>query len=123
MTSLGRQDGGPLIVDLRNRTIASWPELWDALMEPCNLPVWFGRYLDAWWDTIQTGGISATLDDHAALVVRVSGPWFLTESGGQAFLEVTNDATMRRLSWARHDWDAALASEQATCTHAASCVS
>src|SRR5438034_11564900 len=91
MTSLGRQDGQPLIVDRRDCTIDPWPVLWDALMQPCGLPEWFGRNLDAWWDTIQTGAISATLDEPSALIVYVSGPWFSPESDGQAFVEVTNE--------------------------------
>lgn len=91
MTALGRHDGEPLIVDLRQLPIETWPQLWDALTDPCGLPSWFGRNLNAWWDTIQVGAISEVLDEHHRLIVRVS-PTGLFSPGaeGQAFLDVTN---------------------------------
>jgi len=73
VTELGRQDGDTLMVDLRTRVLDTWDELWDSLAEPCGLPSWFGRNLNAWWDTIQAGAISAVLDEHAFLVVLL-GP-------------------------------------------------
>ncbi|MFH8468366.1 hypothetical protein [Streptomyces sp. NPDC017991] len=33
--------------------------------------MWFGRNLDAWSDTIDTRGISDTIDDHSVLTVHV----------------------------------------------------
>ena len=93
MTRLGRQDGEPLIVDLRGRLIETPSQLWDALAQPCGLPDWFGRNLDAWNDTLY-GEISATLDEHPLLIIQVS-PHGLFAPGngqGQAFIEVT-DAT------------------------------
>jgi len=81
-----------LTVDLRSRTLATWDDLWGALMEPCGLPTWFGRNLHAWWDTIQTGAISEVLDEHSSLVVVV-GPRGLFGPGnpdGAAFVEVTD---------------------------------
>ncbi len=90
MTRLGRQDGEPLVVDLRGRLIESPGQLWDALAGPCGLPAWFGRNLDAWRDTLY-GGISAALDDHRLLVIKLS-PQGLFAAGneqGRAFIEET----------------------------------
>lgn len=78
-------------MDLRQQTIQTWPQLWDALTDPCGLPSWFGRNLDAWWDTIQTGAISEVLDDHPLLIVHVKQKGlFAPDAEGQAFLDVTN---------------------------------
>jgi hypothetical protein len=56
------------------RVIETWDELWDAPHEPCGLPSWFGRNLDAWSDTIHTGDISDVLDRHFLRVtVRRAG--------------------------------------------------
>lgn len=92
MTQLGRQEGEPLVVDLRDRTIDSSSALWDALAEPCGLPDWFGRNLDAWWDTIHTGAISDVIDEHPTLVVRVAarGLFAAVNPDGAAFADVTN---------------------------------
>ncbi|PWE10936.1 hypothetical protein DD630_33160 [Streptomyces sp. BSE7F] len=43
-----------LVVDLRGRLIETLDDIWDAVSEPCGLPEWFGRNLDAWSDTIET---------------------------------------------------------------------
>ncbi|GAA2131360.1 hypothetical protein GCM10009760_04990 [Kitasatospora kazusensis] len=59
-----------LVVDLRGRQIRSSADFWDAVAVPCGLPEWFGRNLDAWWDTIETGGISEVIDRHDRLTVR-----------------------------------------------------
>jgi hypothetical protein len=92
MTALGRQDGDTLVVDLRGSSIDSWPELWDALAGPCGLPAWFGRNLDAWWDTIQTGDISTVLDQHAFLTVLLSDRGLFAPGGdGERFVQTTND--------------------------------
>lgn len=72
MSQLGRQDGDPLLVDLSDRTIESWSAMWDSLITSCGLPEWFGRNLNAWWDTIDTGAISSVIDEHPSLVVRVA---------------------------------------------------
>ncbi|MED7951882.1 MULTISPECIES: barstar family protein [unclassified Streptomyces] len=60
-----------LIVNLRGRPIDSLDDFWDAVAGPCGLPVWFGRNLDAWADTIDTRGISEVIDDHDLLTVHV----------------------------------------------------
>ncbi|MEU9144035.1 barstar family protein [Streptomyces sp. NPDC048349] len=53
-----------LVVDLRGRLIATLNDFWDAVSEPCGLPEWFGRNLDAWSDMIETRGISEVIDSH-----------------------------------------------------------
>ncbi|WP_030774613.1 MULTISPECIES: barstar family protein [unclassified Streptomyces] len=60
-----------LIVDLRGRPIETLNDFWDAVAEPCGLPEWFGRNLDAWSDTIETRGISEVIDSHEILIVHV----------------------------------------------------
>ncbi|MEU2114043.1 barstar family protein [Streptomyces sp. NPDC019507] len=60
-----------LIVDLRGRLIETLNDFWDAVSEPCGLPEWFGRNLDAWSDTIETRGISEVIDSHDILIVHV----------------------------------------------------
>jgi hypothetical protein len=92
MSELGRQTGEPLVVDLTDRILASWTELWDALTRPCGLPAWFGRNLNAWWDTIDCGGTSNVIDDHPRLAIRVraTGMFRRDDPEGQAFAEVTN---------------------------------
>ena len=78
------------MVDLRNQAIFSWDELWDALVEPCGLPEWFGRDLNAWNDTLGTGAISSILDAHPFLVIHVLGRGFFAPGAqGGAIVEVT----------------------------------
>lgn len=60
-----------MVVDLRGREIDTLDEFWDAVTEPCGLPEWFGRNIDAWRDTIQNRGISPVIDDYDVLVVHV----------------------------------------------------
>ncbi|MFI0965748.1 barstar family protein [Streptomyces sp. NPDC021080] len=60
-----------LIVDLRGQLIETLDDFWDAVAGPCGLPEWFGRNLDAWSDTIQTRGISETIDQYDVLVIQV----------------------------------------------------
>ena len=60
-----------LVVDLRGRLIETLKDFWDAVSEPCGLPEWFGRNLDAWSDTIATRGISDVIDSHDILIVHV----------------------------------------------------
>lgn len=61
-----------LVVDLRDRQLESLDDFWDAIQGPLGLPDWFGRNLDALWDTIEHGGISETVDKADPLIVRVS---------------------------------------------------
>lgn len=70
----------------------AWDDLWDALSGPCGLPTWFGRNLDSWWDTIQTGAISDVLDHHSFLIVKVSpdGMFAPGNPDGARFLDTTN---------------------------------
>lgn len=93
MPRLGVRDGDPLTVDMRTGPISSWEELWDALAEPWGLPEWFGRNLNAWNDTLGTGGISAVLDAHPFLIVRVLGQGLFSpgNADGLSFAEVTAD--------------------------------
>lgn len=42
---------GELIIDLPSRLIETLNDFWDAVFEPCGLPEWFGRNLDAWSGT------------------------------------------------------------------------
>ncbi|MFJ4767641.1 barstar family protein [Streptomyces uncialis] len=60
-----------LVVDLRGQPIETLEDFWDAVDGPCGLPVWFGRNLDAWADTIDTRGISDVIDRHDVLTVHV----------------------------------------------------
>ncbi|MFI5801432.1 barstar family protein [Streptomyces sp. NPDC051561] len=60
-----------LTVDLRGQLIGNLDDFWDAVAEPCGLPEWFGRNLDAWADTIGTRGISQVIDGYDSLVVHV----------------------------------------------------
>ena len=97
VTAYGRQDGEPLVVDLRSRGLESWSQLWDALAETCGLPSWFGRSLDAWWDTIEAGGISDVLDDHSFVTILVSAQGlFAPGAGGDRFIQTTNESEYAR---------------------------
>ncbi|MEU5417449.1 barstar family protein [Streptomyces clavifer] len=60
-----------LVVDLRGTRIATLDDFWDAVAEPCGLPTWFGRNLDAWADTLHNRGISEVIDRHHALAIHV----------------------------------------------------
>jgi hypothetical protein len=97
VTRLGRQDGEGLVVDLRSHGIETWQQLWDALAEPCGLPTWFGRNLAAWYDTIETGGISDVLDEHSFLTVLVNGHGlFAPGADGERFIRTTNESDYAR---------------------------
>jgi Barstar (barnase inhibitor) len=91
MPRLGVRDGEPQTVDLTTGPITSWKELWDALEMPCALPGWFGRNLNAWNDTLGTGAISAVLDAHSYLIIRVldQGLFAPGNVDGVSFAEVT----------------------------------
>jgi Barstar (barnase inhibitor) len=101
VTRLGVQEGEPLIVDLSDRIIDSWPALWDALAEPCGLPTWFGRNLDAWWDTLDHGAISSVLDAHPLLVLRFrpTGMFAPGRKDGAAFVEVTEESSYGKVEF------------------------
>ncbi|MEW1583554.1 barstar family protein [Streptomyces microflavus] len=60
-----------LVIDLRGHRIESLDDFWDAVAEPCGLPDWFGRNLDAWSDTIQGRGISDLIDQHDTLIIHI----------------------------------------------------
>jgi Barstar (barnase inhibitor) len=81
-----------LALDLSDRVIETWDELCDALHEPCGLPSWFGRNLDAWWDTIHMGNISDVLDRHFLRVTVRGAGLFAVDAAGQRFMETTNDS-------------------------------
>ncbi|WP_328891968.1 barstar family protein [Streptomyces sp. NBC_00316] len=68
---MAKKTESELVVDLRGWSIETLDAFWDAITEPCELPEWFGRNIDAWRDTIQTRGISAIIDRHDVLVVHV----------------------------------------------------
>ena len=92
MTELGERDGRTTVVDLRHKSIESVEALWDALASPCGLPNWFGRNLNAWWDTIEAGAISDIVDAHEFLKIVVSptGIFAPQDPRGEAFIQVTN---------------------------------
>jgi RNAse (barnase) inhibitor barstar len=79
-----------LVIDLRREAINSWDDLWKGLSVACALPDWFGRNLDAWWDTIQARRITDLVDAHF-LVIRVAAEGlFATGQDGDRFVEMTN---------------------------------
>ena len=75
MSRYGRQDGEPLVVDLTRSTIYSWDQLWDALTEPCGLPSWFGRNLNAWIDKRTGLTLVLTMTAVAHFMHHVYGPF------------------------------------------------
>ena len=90
-----------LVVDLSNTIIDSTDDLWDHLAEPCGLPSWFGRNLDAWTDTLR-GGISSTLDSYPMLVIRAQ-PLGLFSPGnerGAVFVEICEQSGRARVALA-----------------------
>jgi hypothetical protein len=88
-----------LVIDLRPYRLTSTDDFWDAVAAPCGLPDWFGRNLDAWWDTIETRNVSQVIDAHDLLVVRAT-PTGLFAPGnpdGARLAGVFADATRARL--------------------------
>ncbi|MEV6756567.1 barstar family protein [Streptomyces sp. NPDC051214] len=79
-----------LVVDLRGHVIDTLSDFWDAVAEPCGLPEWFGRNLDAWSDTIHGRGISDVVDSHDVLVVHVVQRGLFSEGrrDGQALTRI-----------------------------------
>jgi hypothetical protein len=89
----GAEGKGPLVVDLSGMIVGSTDELWDQLAQPCGLPPWFGRNLDAWVDTLR-GGVSETLDSILMLVIAVQ-PLGLFAPGnkrGETFTAMCDDS-------------------------------
>lgn len=86
-----------LVVDLTDRRLETWSELWDALAEPCELPPWFGRNLHAWWDTIQTRNISQVVDEHYLIVTVRGEGLFAPTADGQRFVDVTKECDFARV--------------------------
>lgn len=84
-----------LVVDLTGVAIQDWSQLWDALSEPCALPSWFGRNLDAWWDTIQARHISTVVDRHY-LVIELGEDDFFRTGDGARFVRTTNESDFAR---------------------------
>ncbi|WP_274560726.1 barstar family protein [Streptomyces spiramyceticus] len=93
-----------LTVDLRGVPLDSLDDFWDAVAGPCGLPEWFGRNLDAWWDTIESRGVSEVIDAHAMLVVRAdaAGIFAPGRPEGAHLASVFADASRARLELARH---------------------
>jgi hypothetical protein len=91
------EDLPELAVDLTEVAIQDWTQLWDALSEPCGLPSWFGRNLDAWWDTIQGGEISSVVDRHF-LVIQLGANAFFRSGDGARFVEITNQSDCARVT-------------------------
>ncbi|MEU4303421.1 barstar family protein [Kitasatospora aureofaciens] len=97
-----------LIVDLRGRQIETLNDFWDAVSEPCGLPEWFGRNLDAWSDTIETRGISEVIDSHDILVVHVDQRGLFEGRRREAdVLADTFDGEQNQLIVHGPDWPAA----------------
>ncbi|MGW7262260.1 barstar family protein [Streptomyces sp. NPDC054842] len=67
---MARRTEPELVVDLRDRSIQTLDDFWDAVTEPCGLPELFGRNTEAWRDTIQTRGVSEVIDSYDVLVVH-----------------------------------------------------
>jgi hypothetical protein len=88
-----------LIVDLREIELNSLDDFWDAVSGPCALPDWFGRNLDAWWDTIENRGISTVIDSVDVLVVRAraAGLFAPGNRDGERLAAVFADSTHARL--------------------------
>ncbi|MGP3924508.1 barstar family protein [Streptomyces sp. 8N616] len=88
-----------LVVDLRGRDLADLDAFWDAVAEPCGLPGWFGRNLDAWWDTVESRGVSPVIDAHDVLVVRAepTGVFAPGNADGERLARLFTEATRARL--------------------------
>ena len=90
--------GPALVVDLRAHRIDTWPQLWQAVVDACELPPWFGHNLDAWADALDGGGISPVLDAASDIVVRLSAAGLFGPDGdGRAFIRATNAAARARV--------------------------
>lgn len=93
MTGRYEQDGGPLVVDLRDTRIETFDDLWDTLQLEFGLPEWFGRSFDAWSDSLN-GGISARIDSHPLVIIKLS-PRGLFAPGrweGEVFVDISRES-------------------------------
>ncbi|MGW6949144.1 barstar family protein [Streptomyces xanthophaeus] len=81
---MAKKTASELVVDLRERSIETLDDFWDAVTEPCGLPKWFGRNTEAWRDTIQTRGISELIDSYDVLVVHVDKRGVFAAWNGEA---------------------------------------
>lgn len=88
-----------LVVDLRATELNSLGDFWDAVRIPCGLPDWFGRNLDAWWDTIDTRQISETIDSSDVLVIRARARGLFAPGNpqGAALVQVMAQSAHARL--------------------------
>ncbi|MER5969601.1 barstar family protein [Streptomyces sp. NPDC002055] len=91
-----------LLIDLRGRDLGTLDAFWDAVREPCALPAWFGRNLDAWWDVIESRGISRVIDAHEVLVVQAdtAGLFAPDNPEGKRLAGLFAEATRARLELA-----------------------
>jgi hypothetical protein len=99
--TVGGVANSELIIDLRDTALNSLDDFWDAVSGPAGLPDWFGRNLDAWWDTIQTRGISEVIDSADVLVVqaRPVGLFAPGNRDGERLAGVFADSTHARLEF------------------------
>ena len=89
----------PLVIDLREKDIQCWEELWDELSFRCGLPRWFGRNLDAWWDTIQARNISSLVDAHFLIIRLPRAGLFGPGADGARFVDTTNESDYARVEF------------------------
>ncbi|WP_069813438.1 barstar family protein [Streptomyces sp. TP-A0874] len=88
-----------LVVDVRGRDIATLDDFWDAVTEPLELPDWFGRNLDAWWDAVETRGVSHRIDAYPIVVVQASAQGLFAPGSvaGERLAALFAEATRARL--------------------------
>ncbi|MFJ4413987.1 barstar family protein [Streptomyces sp. NPDC088925] len=95
--------GAELVVDLRGQALTTLDDFWEAVREPCGLPAWFGRNLDAWADAIDAHGISEVIDRHDTLTVHADRQGLFADTGNGTdnpkarALAATFDGTRNRL--------------------------
>ncbi|MGW6876056.1 barstar family protein [Streptomyces xanthophaeus] len=81
---MAKKTESELVVDLRERSIETLDDFWDAVTEPCGLPEWFGRNTEAWLGILQTRGISEVIDSYDVLVVHVDKRGVFAARNGEA---------------------------------------
>lgn len=88
-----------LVVDLSSAVVTDESAFWTAIAEPCGLPTWFGRNLDAWNDTLVGGEISDVVDQHEEIVIRVrpEGLFSPGDDRGMLLREVTDESGRARI--------------------------
>lgn len=79
-----------LVVDLRGQPIPSLKDFWERIHQPCGLPNWFGRNLDAWNDTLR-GGISPLMDAHEKLVIIVDAAGYFARGCPEPLASIFRD--------------------------------